>query len=221
MPLNKQELMNSLTALVSSQKFKDNSEYLTRRMLGGHLKGSTQDIQIAHDAAGEAIETVIIKIESGAFYYGDAESGSYDEEHMKRYLYLSIKSYLIDRARRWGSNTNTKTNAPAARSRLISSDEDVEDDFIDTIQDIHAHSNKSLFRQGLLEELIDRANLTDDEKWIVEVRTSDLKQSECHKRFITLTFAEIAHIFDGKADTYEKRYKRAVSKLKQVSEMVS
>lgn len=139
---------------------------------------------------------------------------------MKRYLYLSIKSYLVDRARRWGSNI--KTNAPAARARLEPSDDIIESDFFDIIQnDIHARSNKSLFRQGLLEELIDRANLTDDEKWIVEIRTSDLKQSECHKRFITLTFAEIAQIFDGKADTYEKRYKRAVSKLKDVSEMVS
>lgn len=220
MPLNKQELMGTLNELVSSTKLKKDSEYMTRKTLGGYLKGSSQDIQIAHDAVGEAIETILIKIQGDAFNYVEGESSTHYKHRMQKYLYLSIKSYLVDRARRWGSNI--KTNAPAARARLEPSDDIIESDFFDIIQnDIHARSNESLFRQWLLEELIDRANLTDDEKWIVEIRTSDLKQSECHKRFITLTFAEIAQIFDGKADTYEKRYKRAVSKLKDVSEMVS
>ena len=220
MQLNKQELMGTLNELVSSSKLKKDSEYMTRRTLGGYLKGSSQDIQIAHDAVGEAIETIFIKIQGDAFNYVEGESSTHYKHRMQKYLYLSIKSYLVDRARRWG--TNIKTNAPAARARLEPSNDIIEADFFDIIQnDIHARSNESLFRQGLLEELIDRAKLTDDETWIVETRVSDVKQSQCEKRFITLSFAEIAQIFGGKADTYEKRYKRAVSKLKDVSEMVN
>ena len=162
---------------------------------------------------------------------------------------------MVDRSRRWGSDL--KTQAPAARSRVENHVGSDETRFFDKLhQEIHTRSSKSEFQEGVLDLLISKANLSDNEKWIINIRASDVKLSRCINRensnyknkdltlstcqeledekpiekqktvpsctchFVELTFLEIAKKYGGKADTYEKRFKRAIKKLKVVAEEI-
>jgi superfamily II RNA helicase len=251
MQLSRQELSDILKSNKFYLSLETEALKMTNHTLGGFLRGSSQNIDITHDAVGNAIEGLLKKIKDGTYDGQGAENIGHHKNRIRRYIIKSINSYLVDRSRRWGSNINT--NAPAARARVEAPTDTNKTAFFDKLhQDIHTRSSKSKFKEGALDELISKVNLSDDEKWIVDIRSSDIKLSNCIGRkesqsedqdlsrstcqdlenekpiskqkpipnctchFVELTFTEIAQIYGGKPDTYQKRFKKAIDKLQAV-----
>ena len=253
MQLSKQELIDLLNDKEFYDSLLPDAQKMTDKTLGGFLKDSSQNIDLAYDALLDSIERIIIKIKAGTYESQGAETIKHHKNQIKKYVNLSINSYLVDRSRRWGSDI--KTNAPAARARKEAPSDSSHEEFFDKIhQDVYTRTSKSKFKEGALEDLISKANLSDDEKWIVRIRSSDMKLSECIGRekllpidqnamlstcreienekpeakqksmlnctcrFVEMSFLEIEQKYGGKSDTYRKRYRKAVDKLRSVAE---
>jgi len=253
MNLNTEELISVLGTTDFYSSLKIPSELATKYKLGRFLRDSSEIKEIAQDALGTSIETLLLKVLEGGFSTKDSEKAFKNERDIEGYLLRSVNNYLIDRAKRWGSHINT--NAPAARSRVQVPLDIADSEFFDTIiQGVHTRTSVSRFEEGALDKLIDKANLTEDEKWIIKIRSSDIKLSKCVGResslrmdrnlmlstcqdleelkpsskrkaipnctcrFIEMPFSEIEKKYGGKADTYQRRFKKGVDKLRQVAE---
>jgi len=178
MQLSKQELCEILNNSKFYLSLKPEALKMTNHTLGGFLRGSSQNTEITHDAVGYAIEGLLEKIKDGTYDGQGAENIDHHKNRIRKYIIRSINSYLVDRSRRWGSNINT--NAPAARARVEAHEDTDKTAFFDKLhQDIHTRSSLPKFKEGALGELIAKANLSDDEKWIVDIRSSDIKLSKC------------------------------------------
>lgn len=255
MHLSTDELMTILKTHDFYKSIKIPSQSITGRTLGSFLKDKSEVVDIAHDALGLAIEEVLNKVRTGKINCPEAKTTFKTLKNIESYLLTSVNNYVVDRSRRWGSGLETKK--PGARARVEAHSESSDADFFDMVhQGVHTRTSLSKFKEGALEDLISKADLSDDEKWIVRIRSSDIKLSRCIGReerqsdsqdltrstcfeienskpkseqkpntkctchFVELTFVEIADLFGGKADTYQKRFKKATDKLRSVAEEV-
>jgi hypothetical protein len=188
---------------------------ITYKKLKGVTNGSNEMELIAEDALSDSYEILSNNIHDGSFKLKESISQAEAESSIAKYLLMTVSSYCNKRLREW-SLCNEQGNLGTKARVVLSEEEHMHSEGLDIVRLKYAspdanENDKPFNMSKLLAEL----DLTDDERWIVNLKSTICEIAQEQGRIKAITFAKIANKYGQSEDKYRKQHKRAVNKIKQ------
>ena len=209
----------SLIKLVSEirlrTKTKDAAASITNKKLKAVTNGSNEMKLIAEDALSDSYEILWSNIHDGSFKLKENISQAESENSIAKYLLMTVSSYCDKRLRQW-SQCNEQGKVGTKARVVLSEEEHMHCEGLDIVRLKYASPDENEDDKPFnMNSLLDELDLTDDERWIVKIKSTICKTAKAKGKTKAITFAQIAKQYGQSEDKYRKQHKRAVNKIKQ------
>jgi len=212
---DKQLLIDLLAEITSRTKTRNAATSITYKKLNAVTKGSNEMKLIAEDALSESYMLLSENIIAGEFKLGDDISLSKRENAIAKYLLMTVSNYCNKRLRNWSLfNENGKLGT---RARVVLSvEEHMQSEGLDIVRSKYVNTDKSDNDIPFnMNELLSELDLTDDERWIINLKSTICEVAKKNGKAKAITFAQIAKKHGQSEDKYRKQHKKALNNIKQ------